>query len=75
MYRDILGQHGIEAVITDTGVGPGALGGVPGFGILRVAASDVASARAILQSDAVEGEALATSLAVEESERINDRGE
>lgn len=75
MYRDILGQHGIQAVITDTGVGPGALGGVPGFGTLRVAASDAGPAQVILQAEASAGEAPRASQASSESERINDRGE
>lgn len=51
MYRDILRQHGIRAIITDAGVGPGALGGVPGFGMLRVAVSDAAAARTLLRAD------------------------
>lgn len=81
MYRDILGQHGIQAVLTDTGVGPGALGGVPGFGMLRVAASDLDLARTVLQADAVENETDVVSTIPyerdqsDQSERINSRGE
>lgn len=51
MYRDILSQHGIPSVITDAGVGPGALGGVPGFGALRVTSSDAGTARALLREE------------------------
>ncbi|HEY7832215.1 MAG TPA: DUF2007 domain-containing protein [Ktedonobacterales bacterium] len=48
MYRDLLAQHGIPAVVTDAGVGPGALGGVPGFGSLRVPAADAVRARELV---------------------------
>lgn len=75
MYRDILGQHGIQAVIMDTGVGPGALGGVPGFGALRVAASDIDAARAVLRAETDQDEASTSPHVPSVSERINDRGE
>lgn len=49
MYRDILSQHGIPAVVIDGGVGRGAMGGAPGSGALRVPAGYVEAARALLR--------------------------
>lgn len=70
MYRDVLGQHGIPAVVTDAGVGPGALGGVPGYATLRVHAADAARARRLVHEDAEDGDGDAT-----DGERTLTRGE
>ena len=71
MYREVLSQHGIPAVIFDSGVGRGAMGGAPGFGSLRVPADYAEVARALIGQERDDE----TPVAPPESERNEARGE
>lgn len=71
MYRDLLSQQAIPAIITDSGVGRGALGGVPGYGSLRVPAQHAEVARELLRTE----DAGSARQVHPQSERIVDRGE
>jgi Putative prokaryotic signal transducing protein len=51
MYRDVLTQHGIPAVVQSQGVGRGAMGGVPMNVRLLVPAQHAADARELLRGD------------------------
>jgi Putative prokaryotic signal transducing protein len=73
MYRDVLHQHGIPALVEQLGVGRGALGGVPTDVRLLVPAGSAAAARALLgREDDELGEGPDDEVM---SERTRDRGE